>query len=136
MPDLPIKYGVAIGQTIDFEDCTILVLKAFPGEVRVRVTPKDPARGRATRTVSRAEYDRWIKSAKPAPERSCRVFKDPVEPALIGTWEPAKFSEIKKDDVFILFEPDGTQACEPQVAMSDAKDGNVDAQPLQLPDLK
>lgn len=158
---LPLKHGVPIGQTINFQDCRVTVISAYPGQVRCKVevfkTDKNgnPIIGELsgmtrTKTVPRSEYDKWVEASKPAGEtppaptdgRRVKIMRVSPSGNPAVTWEDSEFEKLADGDVFMLFEADGTEvpggpslACGP--AYQDTENGGcwtVDCVELKLED--
>lgn len=126
--DLPLKYGVPIGQTIDFQDARVTTVGAYPGQVRCKFEELNPKTREPTgrvriKSVPRSEYDKWMKESRPGamPKPADDVPPAPVDgrrvkimraspsghPAVV--WEDAQFEALQAGDVFMVVEPDGTE---------------------------
>lgn len=123
--DLPLRYGVPIGQTIDFSDARVKIIGAYQGQVRCHfeeLDPKthEPTGRKRTKTVPRAEYDKWVEDARPgsmpkpgspasaAEGRRVKIMRvsPSGQPAVV--FEDASFESLAAGDVFVVVEPDGT----------------------------
>ena len=159
---LPMRFGVPIGQVIDFRDSRVTTVGAYPGQVRchfVQLDPetREPTGKTRTRTVPRAEYDKWIADARPGGMPK-PVSAEPPSPATGGRrvkimrvspsghpaviFEAAAFEAIAAGDVFVVLEADGTEVPGgPWVAGSAARRETsgawaIDADPIKLEDLE
>lgn len=125
--DLPLKFGVPIGQVINFADVRVTVVNAYPGQVRclfeeVKLDGNGWSLGLTgssrVKTVSRAEYDKWIASTTPktaapipVPEpfdgRSVKIMR--MTPDNQVVFEDASFESITEGALFIVFESNGVE---------------------------